>query len=62
MKINMEIILNVWIAMFIYSIVFASIGKVLITYFLDHSKSIQEAKKTFNEKLADKAREKEQSK
>jgi len=55
---NLEIILNVCAGMLLYNFILAAIGKVLLNYFLDNNKTIQETKKTFEEKLAEKLKEK----
>jgi len=51
---NLEIILNVCAGMLLYNFILAAIGKVLLNYFLDNNKTIQETKKTFEEKLSEK--------
>lgn len=45
--------------MFIYNIVLASIGKVILSYFLQNSETIQKEKKTFEQRLAEKMKSKE---
>lgn len=51
---NLEIIINVFIALFIYQIFIKAFGAVLIKYFLDNSDSIQKEKKSFRDKLNEK--------
>jgi len=51
---NLEIILNVFIALFVYNIFIKAIAQTFITYFLNSSKTIQNEKKSFQEKLKEK--------
>jgi len=55
--VNLELIVNVVIAMFVYNIIIKAISATMMT-FLFHSKILQEAtkdvRKTFSEKLAEK--------
>jgi hypothetical protein len=57
MNINLEIIINVCLGMLICNFILASIGKVLLRYFLDNSDTVQKEKKKFQEKLKDKVNE-----
>ena len=57
MKINVEIIINTCIGLLLYDILLASIGKVLLKYFLDNSETIQKEKKSFQERLKEKQSE-----
>lgn len=56
---DFKIILNVCIGMLLYNFVLASIGKVLLRYFLDNSTTIQKEKKSFREELNKKLKEKQ---
>jgi len=58
MNINTEIILNVFIALFVYNIILSAIGKTLLKYFLDSSSVVQKEKKTFEQRLKEKLQEK----
>lgn len=57
MKLNFELILNVWVAIIFYNLVLKSFATVLMRHFLDNSKYVQEQKKTFREKLKEKLEE-----
>lgn len=54
MNINLEIIINVCLGMFLYNIILASMAKVLLKYFLDKSDTVQKEKKSFQERLKEK--------
>jgi hypothetical protein len=51
---NLEIILSVFVGMFLYNIVIKAIGATLIKYFLDNSKTAQEQKKSFQDRINEK--------
>ena len=57
MKMNLEIIFNVCLGLFLYNLVIASIAKSLLLYFFEHSKTIQKEKKTFQERIKEKKSE-----
>jgi hypothetical protein len=61
MKIDLDIILNVFIGMFLYNMVLTSLGKALLNHFLNNSETIQKEKKSFREKLKAKLDEREKS-
>ena len=54
MSIDLEIIINVCLGMLLYNFILASIGRVLLRYFLDNSDTVQKEKKSFREKLKSK--------
>ena len=54
MKINLEIIFNVCLGLFLYNLILNSIGKAVLVYFLNNSETIQNEKKSFREKLKSK--------
>lgn len=59
MKLNFEIIFNVFVAMVFYRMFFSWIGSFLLKYFLDKSETIQKEKKSFQEKLKEKIEQNE---
>ena len=60
MNINPELIINVYIAICLYKLVsytlFSVIGDILLRFFLN-SDTVQESKKTFQEKLKEKLKQ-----
>lgn len=54
---NIEIILNVFIAMFIYNLVLKAMGITLMKYFLDGNDYVKKEKESFKEKLKNKLEE-----
>lgn len=59
MKINLEIIINVVIAMVIWKMFVQTLASILIKYMLDNSTTVQKQKQSFKEKLAEKLKERE---
>jgi hypothetical protein len=51
MKMNIEIIFNVCLGLFLYNLIISSIVKSLLLYFFEHSKTIQKEKKSFQERI-----------
>jgi hypothetical protein len=51
MKINLELVFNVCLALFFYNLIISSVAKSLLLYFFEHSKTIQKEKKSFQERI-----------
>jgi hypothetical protein len=51
MKINLELIFNLCLALFFYNLIISSVAKSLLLYFFEHSKTIQKEKKSFQERI-----------
>jgi hypothetical protein len=51
MKINLELIFNLCLALFFYNLIIASVAKSLLLYFFENSKTIQKEKKSFQERI-----------
>lgn len=54
---NLDIIVNVCIGMFVYNIILASFGNVLIKHFLENNETVQKEKKSFRDRVSEKLKE-----